>query len=1220
MKAYIKNVIQADIGGKTKEQVLEIPKVAGISYSRPVDPRTATDEELLDRLAKLVRALQYHKCTPAACLKLVKGRLECKRRAPFHKAIDDWVDEVGNWGPKRVCELLNSFNPSIMQALRANHDLKLIMSGKDTATITFYITNYATKKQQRSSNVSALLATTLAFSRAVDRRQTDMNLVNKRLIQRCANSLTRYREFSAPEVMSYIMGWGDIYESHHFVSIFWDAAARSLQTIFPELDRPSRGVISSRDGADQTHGSPTSLETLMPAQGSSTVLMTQREHVPDPGQESNVTINMVGGKVVLRDQLKDYKFRGEELREMNFLKFMLNTYEGDIVKKKKKKTKTPNANAATDANTAATVADAVVGVDAAIVGVDVAAVDGNFDIDNPDFENEDEEEGEGEEGDEGGATPIRRGRGRPLSERVKYKEGAGKPTRCRIVRGDGHETMPRFVGRWFPRNDGTEEHEKEFYYASILALLSPWSELSELKGDFSTFKGKFDRMLEQGDREVLKIIHNIQYYYECLDGAHARREEEKTAREGGPLEFELEISEEDRAEMDELVRANVIEDKMTEEDLEIARLEKIAARDTMFGTAALYEGYCAGVFDDSPMETVWNAGRKLASGDDTLKIAAWEKKLKETVRRTVSTEPQADTVNGSVQNRAPNLSTANTAPEILPIEPSRVLTDSGVPVPRQERMLLALLNEEQRRAHDIVERRLQQHMTNGKAPQLRMLILGQGGTGKSMLIGAITETFRYYGQLDILAKCATTGIAATDIGGMTLHSWAGLSQRPPTKEDWLEGACDKTLNKWQRNIEGKAFLILDEVSMTDKTGVFLTSEVTGHTRANDFKGSAEDPFGGMHLIFTGDFHQFPPVGNATGALYVEKQKDTARATIRREIFKQFDTVVILDKQIRIKDKVWIDILNRLRMGECDYNDIEEVEKLVLEHKECDKPNFQEAPWSDAVLVTSRHVVREMWNVESLAKHCRTTGNIRYIVEAEDTVKKTGERPSISTRCKIAKLNEDHTQKLAETVQIAVGMKAMILLNIATEGNIANGTRGIIHDIILDEREWTHPPITDGTAKLKYPPAMILFKPNKRTELQFDGIEPGLIPLTPSEATFSVKTKGKKKKSMLIKRRQYGITAGYAFTDYKSQGQTIEYVIIDLAKPPTGSLSPFGVYVAMSRSRGRDTIRLLRPFDRKLFQHHPSEDLRKDMKRLEEINERTRDAWELDRNLRGQGLR
>ncbi|KAJ7770381.1 hypothetical protein B0H14DRAFT_2383013, partial [Mycena olivaceomarginata] len=46
---------------------------------------------------------------------------------------------------------------------------------------------------------------------------------------------------------------------------------------------------------------------------------------------------------------------------------------------------------------------------------------------------------------------------------------------------------------------------------------------------------------------------------------------------------------------------------------------------------------------------------------------------------------------------------------------------------------------------------------------------------------------------------------------------------------------------------------------------------------------------------------------------------------------------------------------------------------------------------------------------------------------------------------------------------------------------------------------------------------------------------------------------------------------YAFTDYRSQGQTIPYVLVDIASPPTGKLSLFNLYVALSRSSGRETI-------------------------------------------------
>lgn len=476
------------------------------------------------------------------------------------------------------------------------------------------------------------------------------------------------------------------------------------------------------------------------------------------------------------------------------------------------------------------------------------------------------------------------------------------------------------------------------------------------------------------------------------------------------------------------------------------------------------------------------------------------------------------------------------------------------------------------------------HSAAGQAEQLRMLILGQGGTGKTTLIRAITETFRFYGQLDILAKCATTGIAATDIGGYTLHSWAGLTHSLPKDDDWLDRSSRASQEKRNKNIHGKEFLIIDEVSMEDKATAYCLSEIIGKSRALEGKGRPHEPFGSMHVIKFGDFHQFPPVGNSTGALYVDRpDKDSKRALLGREIFLQFDKVVILDKQNRIKDETWINILGRLRVGECNERDLDEIRKLVLTNPECEIPDFSKSPWDQAILVTPRHAVRNLWNDNAISKHCAKTGSQEYFVPAEDVLR-------------------DGAQPLSAYVRMAVGMKAMVLLNLATDADIANGTRGCIEDIILDEREGVCIRDNDGVIKLQYPPAMILFRPDKKTKLIFEGLPPGVIPLTPSVARFT--TKGRTGKSFKIVRRQYAMTAGYAFTDYKSQGQTIEYVIIDIGRPPSGSLSPFSVYVALSRSRGRDSIRLLRDFDDNLFQNHPSEDLRKEMARLKGLNDAT----------------
>jgi hypothetical protein len=97
-----------------------------------------------------------------------------------------------------------------------------------------------------------------------------------------------------------------------------------------------------------------------------------------------------------------------------------------------------------------------------------------------------------------------------------------------------------------------------------------------------------------------------------------------------------------------------------------------------------------------------------------------------------------------------------------------------------------------------------------------MLLLGGRGTGKTRVIEAITQTFEHYGKLDILAKCVTTGIAAVSIGASTLHSWAGIPPIVPKDKEWLDKSTKPSAEKRHANMEGKEFLIVDEISMEDK--------------------------------------------------------------------------------------------------------------------------------------------------------------------------------------------------------------------------------------------------------------------------------------------------------------------------------------------------------------------------------------------------------------------
>lgn len=367
-------------------------------------------------------------------------------------------------------------------------------------------------------------------------------------------------------------------------------------------------------------------------------------------------------------------------------------------------------------------------------------------------------------------------------------------------------------------------------------------------------------------------------------------------------------------------------------------------------------------------------------------------------------------------------------------------------------------------------------------------------------------------------------------------------------------------------------------------------------------------------MLMGDFHQFPPVGNKTNSLYSQgrgNKSERKTTVVGRAIYSQFEHVVTLTEQNRIKDQVWKQILDRSRTGDCTRDDLETIRKLVLTNKNCVVPDFDAEPWCNAVLITPRNGMRSQWNAAALRKHCKKTGNVLYICEAEDTVGKSREPPSMEEKTVIAGLDPvKKLRSLHQRIEIAKGMKAMVTTNLATEADLANGSRGEIVDIKLDPRENVdkEQAAATGIVKLRYPPATIIFKPIHATFPQFEGLKKGEIPLFPSEYGFNIGTITNPK--IPVHRRQYVLTPAYAFTINKAQGQTIGYVIVDIGKIPRPfSLDPFAVYVALSRSTGRDSIRLLRDFEDHLLTKHPSEDLRTEDARLELLTKDTTEKYE-----------
>ena len=511
------------------------------------------------------------------------------------------------------------------------------------------------------------------------------------------------------------------------------------------------------------------------------------------------------------------------------------------------------------------------------------------------------------------------------------------------------------------------------------------------------------------------------------------------------------------------------------------------------------------------------------------------------------------------------------------------------------------LNDDQRRAFDIVDWHLNETISGKKPPQLLMVIPGEGGVGKSKVIQTITQNFRRRNRVDWLVKGAYTGIAASLIDGKTLHVLAGIPVRGGKQSA-------QTLQKLRDFWHIKRYFIIDEMSMLSRVFWAKLSRVI--SIAKEVIG--EEIFGGLNVLVAGDFHQFPPVvARQSAPLYwpIDSRRDSEDEILGRKIFEQFTTVVQLKKQIRVQDPEWHDLLQHVRYGNCLQRHIDALRKLIITDPACPHTDYDSPPWNEARLVTPRHSVRLQWNSAAIRKHCGQNNRRLYICPAQDSI----EGRSVTNEEKIAILTRTRGSNsqmdrggLGKEIELAIGASVMVTLNIHTDLDVANGVRGTIQGIILDERERLITTSDTRTIRLQYPPRYVLVKLARTKAPHLEGLDENVIPIEPVMKSFSIVKDGRK---ITVNRTQLPLTLAYAFTDHRAQGQTLEPVIVDIGPPPHGSLTPFNIYVALSRGTRAKNIRLLRDFDEKLLQRHPSEYLRLEDERLEKLDEKTRQLWE-----------
>lgn len=392
-----------------------------------------------------------------------------------------------------------------------------------------------------------------------------------------------------------------------------------------------------------------------------------------------------------------------------------------------------------------------------------------------------------------------------------------------------------------------------------------------------------------------------------------------------------------------------------------------------------------------------------------------------------------------------------------------------------------------------------------------VFLTGQAGAGKTYVLNQYIAYLRTH-QIAV-AITASTGIAATHVNGMTIHAWSGMGIK-----DSFESDDYKRLKRRQTLIERITevkVLIIDEISMLHAKQVDLLDEILRIIRDN------KDAFGGIQVIFSGDFFQLPPVGSKG-----ESNKDKFAFMAKAWLNANFQ-ICYLDEQHRQSaqqetQKFGISlnqILNQIRQ--------QDVEQSAI----------------DALLATKHH------NIDSACTHLYTHNADVDSINEERLIAlgtKTHTFECITYGDKVLVDTLKKNVRATETLTLKVGAKVMFVKNNNTL-NVSNGTIGQIVDFVTISQT----NLNKSSSTIAYPVVKLVT---------------GRTVIAEPEEWLIEDNQGE----VLASYSQVPLCLAWAITIHKSQGMTLDAAKIDLSYTFEAGQG----YVALSRLRSLDGLKLL----------------------------------------------
>ena len=422
---------------------------------------------------------------------------------------------------------------------------------------------------------------------------------------------------------------------------------------------------------------------------------------------------------------------------------------------------------------------------------------------------------------------------------------------------------------------------------------------------------------------------------------------------------------------------------------------------------------------------------------------------------------------------------------------------------------------------------------------------GAAGTGKSFILKIVQQVFQYVKKANALSITATTGIAAVNVRGMTVHSWSGVGIGTGSLEETVARASRSKAVK--KRWEETETLVIDEVSMLSAELFEKISAIGKRCRADP------RPFGGLQVILCGDFMQLPPVGLGKDCHFC------FHSPVWTELLgpPTAGGMMVLDKVFRQKDPRFLRVLNELRRGVCSA-----ATDALLQSK------VREAPRVRKEFAASGRNPTKLFAVNTL---------VDKINETELAKLASGESADGSPLSYLYKAKDEgdiglmKSSRVPDTIELRVGAEVMLLKNLSTDEGLVNGSRGRVVRFesnldFVEERYSVVPEHFPGNLRM-FPVVEFFVVFGSTTEKVEKLVRP---------ESWDV-TQGQK---VLAQRTQVPLILSWAMSIHKSQGMTIPLVEVSTDR----SFEYGQVYVALSRAVSLEGL-ILTDFNRNTIKCH-----------------------------------